>query len=572
MYKLYQNHEFLYERQKALIDFFSHQQDDFLSILEKEIATVQRKTKGIGYFVDAFKVVRSRSEVLDAVSTFRDTVRTVLDEVKEATVGMRGSFSYSPLEGGVRLRISGIPVGGFRLELDPGENSSSIIVRYKADGVLVERNVSSVSEKNGNSIIVSQRLLPASLMKRGGGFAAAGRNHSFTEATFDILVGENGTSPIRSVWVTPLAVDAQEIRATLVDTIAQSEFKNEFSIIPEYPEPSPIVFSGTKLIDGFQTIERDLIIEPGTKLIFSEGAGLKLLGRVSAIGTPDAPITLTSSTPGLPWGAVVLKDHGSDGSQFRHCLFEYGSGIKGDTYEYTAMLSIHNVNDVLIKDSTFSNSRITDDMLHVVYSTIRIEDSLFENSLSDAVDLDITTAEIIGSRFSKSGNDAIDLMTSKVFISNSEMSGSGDKGVSIGENSLLFVVGSRFLNNHIAVESKDSSSVAIFNSLISDNALGLHAYQKNWQYGTGGQLTVSKSVIENNLKTASVGKKSKIVVSDSFVDKIPTSGRLPSFIDVDSIHRNQAQSALPTRIEGINEHFTDYLSRIDSNTRGVLAN
>lgn len=564
MKKLYRNHDFLYERQKALIDFYSYQQDTFLASLKTEARIVEDKTRGIDYLVDAFGEVRDRNDMLKAVSKYKDTVQRVLQEVKKFTVGMNGSYVYAPIDNGVRLAISDVPVSSFRIDINPGAGPVSIGVRYKADGTVIERNLSALSERVGNSIVVRQRLIPASLMNR--------ENHSFSGATFDILVDGVDASSIVSLWVTPMTVNAQEIAVDRVDHVAQSEFENEFRIIPEIPDSIPIVFSGTKVIEEFVIIKRDLVIEPGTRLLFSAGAGLKVFGKISAIGTPEAPITFSAANPEIPWGAVVVKDHASDGSRFEHCLFEDGSGIKSDVYEYTAMLSVHNASQILIKNSVFRNSHITDDMLHVVYGDIRIENSLFENSLADAVDLDITNAEIIGSRFVGSGNDAVDLMSSKVLISDSEMKNSGDKGVSIGENSLLFSVNSRFLDNLVGIQSKDDSTAVISNSLIAGNATGVHAYQKNWQYGTGGKLTIANSIIEGNQQSSSIGENSEITIFDSYVDEVPVTGKLPDLIQTDSRFRERSQSNLPLNIEHSDDFFANYLPLIDGRVRGVFAN
>ena len=155
-------------------------------------------------------------------------------------------------------------------------------------------------------------------------------------------------------------------------------------------------------------------------------------------------------------------------------------------------------------------------------------------------------------------------------INGSEMSQSGDKGVSIGENSLLFTVDSRFLDNHIAIESKDASNAVIYNSRISGNDIGVHAYQKNWQYGTGGRLTVGNSVIENNLKTSQIGKASEVAILDSYIDEVPVTGKLPSLVQTDSRYRDHAQSSSPLNVENIDEFLKKHMSLIDNKIRGVF--
>jgi len=62
-----------------------------------------------------------------------------------------------------------------------------------------------------------------------------------------------------------------------------------------------------------------LAIMPGTRALFSQGAGLHVKGRITAIGEKKKDITFTS--PGSePWDEILL-DH-ADGSEFTGCIFE----------------------------------------------------------------------------------------------------------------------------------------------------------------------------------------------------------------------------------------------------------
>merc|ERR1711969_543160 len=102
-------------------------------------------------------------------------------------------------------------------------------------------------------------------------------------------------------------------------------------------------------------------------------------------------------------------------------------------------------------------------MLHTVYSEIRLEDVRFENAFSDAVDFDISNAQIVDGYFEGSGNDAVDLMTSEAVITGTVFKHSGDKGISVGDNSRLFGANNKLVDNKIGIQSKDRSSVVLFN-------------------------------------------------------------------------------------------------------------
>ena len=508
---LYFDHDFLFERQKALLEFYRNFEPEFMQVVEDDVLALQKKAAHITHYVALLKDIYDSTEVQQAVGKFPDKVGRVLREVKEATVNLSGAYAFEPTAAGVRVEISGVPVNKLRIEFEPGTHlPEQIIVRYKLDGELIERDVSLLLERDGNSIVVNQRLMPASVLEE--------RRHRFRAATYDLLIEGASKDAITQVWVSPMSLDDAEIPASQQQGIKIVEFIGESNIVNEPINPEPVIFSGSVAINDFRTIYRDVVIEPGTQLVFGEGAGLKIYGKLHAVGTQALPITFTGKSSDTPWGALVLKDDGANGSKIVHCNFENGSGLKGSTFEYTALLSIHNVADMLIEKSLFKDSRITDDMLHAVYSDLTILDSEFRRSRSDAADLDISTAQIINSRFLDSGNDGLDLMSTRAVVRRSEFANSGDKAISVGENSELTAVNSIFSNNEIGVQSKDRSHAFIFNSVISGNKIGVAAYQKNRQYGGGGTLTVVNSILERNKKTATADGISKVAVIDSYVD------------------------------------------------------
>ena len=524
--KLYLDHDFLFERQKALLQFYRNLAPDFLQVVEEDVLSLQEKAAHITHYVALLKEIYGTTEVQEAVGKFPDKVRRVLGEVQDATVNLSGTYAFARTAAGVRVEISEVPVSKLRIEFEPGTPlPERVIVRYKLDGKLIERDVSLLVERDGDSVVINQRLMPASVLEE---------RHRFRASTYDFLIEGASQAAITQVWVSPMSIDGAEIAANQRKEIEIVEFIGESNIIQEPMNPEPVVFSGNITIDDFRTIYRDVVIEPGTQIRFGEGAGLKIYGKLHAIGTQALPITFTARNRDTPWGALVLKDERANGSRIVHCKFEYGSGIKGSTFEYTALLSIHNVADVLIEKSVFKDSRITDDMLHAVYSDLTILDSEFRRSRSDAADLDISTAQIINSRFLDSGNDGLDLMSTQAMVRRSEFSGSGDKAVSVGENSELTAVNSIFSNNEVGVQSKDRSHAIIMNSMIIENKIGIDAYQKNLQYGGGGILTVINSILEGNYETATADEASKVVVIDSYVDAITRNESTVSYALIDS--------------------------------------
>lgn len=283
----------------------------------------------------------------------------------------------------------------------------------------------------------------------------------------------------------------------------------------------PEIWKGTRTIEGTRLVRGDLTLQPGTTLRLEAGASLIVEGRLVAVGTPERPIQfLPARDQQEPWGAVVLRGAGANGSVLEHCEIAEGSGLKNDLAEYSAMFSLHDVDNVSISHCHFRDNHNVDDMLRAVYSSLLLRDSTFENALSDAVDFDISQGTIERCIFEASGNDAVDLMTSEVLVADSRLAHSTDKGLSVGEDATVVAINNLFLGNTTGVESKDGSVAQIYNSTFRDNLLALKANPKNWRYDDGGSIFLRYSVVEGSGELARAQKRSGIHVGASRISAI----------------------------------------------------
>ena len=358
--------------------------------------------------------------------------------------------------------------------------------------------------------------------------------------------------------LTTLAVYRSDkwLPAIEVKALDQNVFDNLYAPIADQPVRKPEIWTGEVSLTGHNVMLNPLVIKAGTTVRLAPGATLVLKGRLTAVGTPKAPIQfLPMQKDQAPWGAIVLQGHGADGTQLAHCQITGGSGSKGDLFEYSGMLSIHNVKDVYIGNCRFENNSVVDDMLHTVYSEIRLEGVRFENAFSDAVDFDISKAQIVDSYFEGSGNDAVDLMTSEVVITGTVFKHNGDKGISVGENSRLFGANNRLSENKIGIQSKDRSSVVLFNHSFVNNKTALHAYKKNWQYGEGGKIFIAKSAIVGGEVIAQAQKRSFIALFDTYVDT-QAKGKRISTVSVDDLSSESASRS--TLIPKVDERGGGY--------------
>ena len=91
-------------------------------------------------------------------------------------------------------------------------------------------------------------------------------------------------------------------------------------------------------------------------------------------------------------------------------------------------------------------------------------------------------------------------METEAVVLDSRISNSGDKGISVGEASRLWAINNVLENNVIGVEAKDKSIAVLINTTLRHNQQALHAYRKNWRYGSGGVIRVLKSIIQDHEK------------------------------------------------------------------------
>ncbi|MDP7453425.1 MAG: CotH kinase family protein, partial [Arenicellales bacterium] len=317
------------------------------------------------------------------------------------------AYKYS--EHILELSVSGkYPLSSLRLEYDGAPNlAPRVDVNFSAATGRQSVNISGAVRINGNLLYLDAGLLPNVTVVPGPG-------------KWSHLAGTPGYYRIRftgldqNLQLTDIALRRGD-RWLPVESVAELEpttFGNLYAPVAAQPLRSQQIWSGEVKVAGHQTLVDPLLIKPGTTVRLAPGATLILKGRLLAEGTTERPIRFLPEQAGqAPWGAVVLSGRGADGSRMAHCEVAGGSGQKGDLFEYSAMFSVHEVKDVSVKDCLFRDNRLVDDMMHTVYSDIHLERVTFRNAFSDALDLDISQAELVDSLFVGSGNDAVDLMT-----------------------------------------------------------------------------------------------------------------------------------------------------------------
>jgi hypothetical protein len=247
-------------------------------------------------------------------------------------------------------------------------------------------------------------------------------------------------------------------------------------------DKNKIFFEQNKIV-----ISQDLIIPPefsvyineGTIIDLIDGASIISYSPISAIGSDELPITITSSDDS---GGGLLLLNTNTRSLFKYIDFNNLSNPSKIGWELTGAITIYQ-SDISIDNCSFRNNLAGDDFLNIIRSSFLITNSIFNNIKADAFDSDFSVGTIKDSLFLNIGNDGIDTSGSDIRIENIDMNNIGDKGISIGEKSIANIKIVKIDNSNIAIASKDSSILEINDLEIIKSNIGLTAFQKKTEFG-----------------------------------------------------------------------------------------
>ncbi len=574
---LVRNYQFLLSRYRTIDDFYRSGLDKrFLMEVDNIIAKMNSAIDHDYNIVYDFRVI-SPEESREAMNKLSQSIKSIFDDVRNGYTGGSGSVKYAAADNvSLQFLIDGRrPVEQLQLNyLRPIENKVKANIAFWVDGKRKEVDISDAVSFSGSSLLVNVPLLAQHVPVRVGNHFLKSRRLEIRPAYYELIL-EGGTEG--NVLESVFAYRGGEIpeKAGRLEHLDKKEFHNSYGIIKPHPVTFPEIWKGDITIEGVRTIRNNLIIKAGTTVKMDEGASLIIHGRLTAEGTEQNPVSFIPARKNQePWGAVVLRGGDASGSRLRHCEFSGGSGLKGDLFEYSAMLSVRDVKDVRVDRCYFHDNKIVDDMVHAAYADITFTNSVFERSHSDALDIDIGKVVIERSVFLDSGNDAVDLMTSEAFINETLMKRNSDKGISVGEQSSLFLINSRLVQNEVGLQSKDNSIAVLYNVDLEKNRKALDAYKKNWRYGKGGMIRLYKGRVSGNENTFNSDKKSYIWVYDSYVKgEITESKRIRIDTTVDSLNDKEA------RIKKLWKHpdeaggpdsFDQYWSRANPQQRGAV--
>ncbi len=312
------------------------------------------------------------------------------------------------------------------------------------------------------------------------------------------------------------------------DLIRQSPNWQIFSFL-QTDELSKVIY----IKPGFWNIRQNLILPAGYTIIADRATTLNLSNKaiilsysaLRFLGEEGRPIIIESQDK-TGFGLVVLN--AKEKSFLQYVYFQNlsapATSFNGNWLMTGAVNFYQSPVDFYF--CKFGANLAGDDTLHLMRTQANIFDSVFSESLADALDADFVQGKIARTSFYSCGlkdnnGDCLDLSGSHIELEDIFINKAGDKGISIGENTEVFGNNVKINNASIGIATKDNSKATFDNVLVSNSKIGLAVYQKKPEFGPaellietlsqekvgqfylveeGSVLTVDKKIINSNDK------------------------------------------------------------------------
>lgn len=257
--------------------------------------------------------------------------------------------------------------------------------------------------------------------------------------------------------------------------------------------------SGTHVLreDVVLPLGLSVVLDAGAKLKLGPGVSLLVRGNLRANGTTENPVFIDALFPRQPFGTVAALGDGNTRCQLSNLQINGGSEDFLLGAHYSGQLSLYQHNSVLLDVVRATGGR-ADDGANIKYSKVLIRNSQFSGNFADQLDLDVVTGLVESSNFhlgteGSLNGDGLDLSFSALELRDNEFSELSDKGLSVGENSEVWLRGNRFQGNRLAIAVKGSSIAWVEGGSFDGNSMDFFAYKKQAIYNGGIVLLADRN-------------------------------------------------------------------------------
>ncbi len=253
--------------------------------------------------------------------------------------------------------------------------------------------------------------------------------------------------------------------------------------------PGNVTYKNSAIFSSFEKV----IILPGTNIKMEKNASLIFLGKVEFRGTSHNPILISKGNHNEEWGGIAIQGPATKGSILKNIQITGGTGPIWKMVKYPAILNIHDTSDIMIKDISIDKQIIAQDQLHLAYvDNWIIEKCVFNNSLSDAIDIEFSDGILRSCNINNTSEDGIDIMGSTITIQDCILINCNDNGISAGQRSNVTMRNSLIASSGIGALSKSSSTLKMAGSLFYKNQKSIKIETREVLYAGSAKIETDK--------------------------------------------------------------------------------
>ena len=264
----------------------------------------------------------------------------------------------------------------------------------------------------------------------------------------------------------------------IIDNINHKIINDDIFIKPgEYHIQKPIVIS-----------KKNLIISPGTKLLFDKDTFIKIEdGDLIINGKENNKVQLMASED--TWRGIYVRNSGE--SRIFYSIIQDLDYFSDNLFtSLTGGINFYESN-LIVDELTISNV-IAEDAINLTHSKASLNRLKIFDAISDGADLDFCTGVINEFVLRNIQGDGLDFSGSNIRITKGNSTNTNDKAISIGEKSNIYVSETFIKNANIGIAIKDGSVARLENNSLINNDKDISMYMKKSYYNKGGTLYISK--------------------------------------------------------------------------------
>lgn len=244
-----------------------------------------------------------------------------------------------------------------------------------------------------------------------------------------------------------------------------------------------------------------LVLEKGTRIFFSPGAGLLVRGAVYMNGTGPNPVFLRPADDGVAYGVIAVHGDGRTPVRLRGVRMSGGGAAwMGDRYN-AGMLTFHDCAVQL--EGCALGPTSSGAIVSVARGTLRAEGNSLVSNMGDGITVEMAKAEVLDCAFTGSGDSSgtkftgLRVIGGTTALSGCTISGISGTGASFGGQGLALVQNNVFTQERIGLEVKDGAQVHVAACRFEGNGVAYQALGER-KVDAGGRLTVGSNTLLGN--------------------------------------------------------------------------